>query len=548
MLARDVTVHFSRLPRVLALIACVLAAAILGSLIAYTAARFIALSYARGEVDGYADNLLARAATIAREADQSLDDANRIQAPACSAEDISELREIAFKRRFVKDVGRIIDNHLTCSSFLGTLTNTLPIDFRPVDLETAAGRRLWTSVPLRLVPDLSAMVVVSGAANIVIDPAAFLDLERPPFRYSIVIINQAQKRVLRSWGERIVSDEALLAGHSSRSTAEDLITVRCSAAYSICSVAALSRVIAAGRDARFVYGFIATGGIAGGCLGLAGLAFQRREKPLVARLSAALQADELSIAYQPIVDLSSGRLVSAEALLRWVDREGESIPPDLFVSEAEKAGIVGKITAYVLRKVTMQAGPFLREHPELKVTINIAAADLEDAGFYAALDASMRAAGLTASQLGLELTERSTARLDIAGPAIARLRQRGHLVYLDDFGTGYSSLANLQELNVDVIKIDRAFTRTVGTGSVKVSIVPQILAMAKALGVGVVVEGVETSEQRDYFAAALQSCAGQGWFVSRPLTLEQLKAFHAQHRGGPPAGRDAAPLAALAGS
>ncbi len=519
--------QLSRLPRVLALVACVLAAAGFGSLVAYTGARLIALSYARAELDAHAENLLSRATTIAREVDHSLDQANRIQAAACSAEDISDLREIAFRTRFVKDVGRIVDNHLACSSFLGTLPDRLPIDFRPAELETPTGRRLWTNVPLRLVPDLSAIVVVTGTSNIVIDPAAFLDLERPPFRYSIAMINQGQRRVLRSWGERILSDEVILAGNASRGTEDDLTAVRCSPAYAICSVAALSRTFAAGRDARFVYGLVLSGGMAGGGLGLAWAAFLRRQKPLAARLSAALRADELTVVYQPIVDLGTGRMVSAEALLRWVDRDGDAIPPEAFVAEAERTGIVGDVTAYVLRKVIAQCGPLLREHPDLVVTINIAAADLEDPRFYALLARMLSVARLPARQLGLELTERSTTRLDIAVPAVARLRQLGHHVYLDDFGTGFSSLANLQELSIDVIKIDRAFTKTVGTGSVKVSIVPQILDMAKALGVSVVVEGVETAEQCDYFAAAMPGCAGQGWFVARPLTPEQLKAFHA---------------------
>ncbi len=92
-------------------------------------------------------------------------------------------------------------------------------------------------------------------------------------------------------------------------------------------------------------------------------------------------------------------------------------------------------------------------------------------------------------------------------------------------------MANLQQLNIDTIKIDRAFTGTVGTASVKVSIVPQILDLADALKLGVIVEGIETEEQRDYFAAADVSYAGQGWFISPPLTFAQLVIFHKERRG-----------------
>jgi sensor c-di-GMP phosphodiesterase-like protein len=184
--------------------------------------------------------------------------------------------------------------------------------------------------------------------------------------------------------------------------------------------------------------------------------------------------------------------------------------------------MAGEITAYVLKKVAAKAGAFLQQNPDFRITVNIVAADLDSAEFYAALAGSIRSAGISPGQIGLELTERSAASLDIAGPAIARLRKFGHLVYLDDFGTGYSSLANLQELNVDTIKIDRAFTNTVGTASVKVSIVPQILDMARALELGVIIEGIETREQFDYFADAMASCAGQGAFISQPMTLAQL--------------------------
>jgi sensor c-di-GMP phosphodiesterase-like protein len=231
------------------------------------------------------------------------------------------------------------------------------------------------------------------------------------------------------------------------------------------------------------------------------------------RHADALKAEELTVVYQPIVELSSGRMVSAEALVRWTDRNGNIIAPDTFVSAAEAAGMAGEITAHALRKVTAQAGMFLRKNPDLRITINIVAADLDDASFHAELDSCLRAADISPSQTGLELTERSTAKLDVAVPAIARLRKMGHRVYLDDFGTGYSSLSNLQELNVDTIKIDRAFTCTVGTASVKVSLVPQFLDMAKALELGVVVEGIETEEQLDYFAGATPPCGGQGWFI-----------------------------------
>jgi sensor c-di-GMP phosphodiesterase-like protein len=105
----------------------------------------------------------------------------------------------------------------------------------------------------------------------------------------------------------------------------------------------------------------------------------------------------------------------------------------------------------------------------------------------------------------------------VAKDAILRLRQKGHYVHIDDFGTGYSSLAYLHDLSVDAIKIDKAFTKAIGTDAVTVSILPQILTMAETLKLQVVVEGIETQAQADYFAASNQNILAQGWLYGRPV-------------------------------
>ncbi len=111
---------------------------------------------------------------------------------------------------------------------------------------------------------------------------------------------------------------------------------------------------------------------------------------------------------------------------------------------------------------------------------------------------------------------------------IRSLRQRGHRVHIDDFGTGYSSLAYLHDLSVDAIKIDKAFTQAIGTDSVTVGILPQILAMANALSLAVIAEGVETVEQAGYFADAHLGVIGQGWLFGRPMPAEDFQRLHAR--------------------
>ena len=139
------------------------------------------------------------------------------------------------------------------------------------------------------------------------------------------------------------------------------------------------------------------------------------------------------------------------------------------------------------------------------------------------MERSLDAAGIRRSNLGLELTERSTAVSGMGTEALGQLKKVGSTLYIDDFGTGYSSLAYLHRLDVDAIKIDHAFTQTVGTNPVTASVVPQILAMAKLLNLHVVVKGVETREQADYFRMACPEGHAQGWLYGRPTAAEDLR-------------------------
>jgi sensor c-di-GMP phosphodiesterase-like protein len=156
------------------------------------------------------------------------------------------------------------------------------------------------------------------------------------------------------------------------------------------------------------------------------------------------------------------------------------------------------------------------------VNLNIAAADLGDPQFLPMMERAFERTGVGAQSLGIEITESYTARLQVAKDAILHLRQMGHIVNIDDFGTGYSSLAYLHDLSVDGIKIDRAFTKAIGTEAVTVSIIPQILAMAAALKLQVTVEGIETEEQADYFAASEMPLLAQGWYFGRPLPAAEF--------------------------
>ena len=145
----------------------------------------------------------------------------------------------------------------------------------------------------------------------------------------------------------------------------------------------------------------------------------------------------------------------------------------------------------------------------------------------------------------IEITESSTARHEKAIETIRQLRAAGHRVHIDDFGTGYSSLAYLHDLAVDGIKIDKVFTRAIGTGSVSVGIVPQILAMADVLHLEIVVEGIETEEQARYFVQADKPIRAQGWLFGQPKPAGEFLEMLARDRAHDPAADRADDFVAL---
>jgi sensor c-di-GMP phosphodiesterase-like protein len=208
---------------------------------------------------------------------------------------------------------------------------------------------------------------------------------------------------------------------------------------------------------------------------------------------------------------------------------GDSVPADVFIRVAEERKFVGEITRLMMDRVIDELGPLLYS-PDFRVTVNISSQDLLDSQFFEHVERSTAWTGIPPSALAFELTEHSTADQATAAGAIARLRASGHAIYIDDFGTGYSSLAYLHDLHVDAIKIDRAFTKTVGTEAVTASVVPQILAMADQLGLTVIVEGIETAEQAEYFRQARTGMMGQGWYFGRPVPAQEFIArMRAEH-------------------
>ena len=254
------------------------------------------------------------------------------------------------------------------------------------------------------------------------------------------------------------------------------------------------------------------------------LRYSRHRLSLSTQLREALAKGHIVAHYQPVMELSSGACVGAEALARWVREDGEMVRPDIFIPIAEQAGLVPQITLAMLTATVRDLGDLLRDHPQLCINLNLASEDLTSDGFMRALTEHLQQNSLPATCIKLEITERAMVNTDESRALISEFRKRGHEVAIDDFGTGYSSLAYLESFELDTLKIDKSFVDVIGTEAVTNHVIVHVIDMAKSLALDTVAEGIETVQQSNWLIEHGVDY-GQGYLFSRPVPGDEFKAF-----------------------
>ncbi|MGU3525742.1 EAL domain-containing protein [Enterobacteriaceae bacterium C23F] len=231
------------------------------------------------------------------------------------------------------------------------------------------------------------------------------------------------------------------------------------------------------------------------------------------RLKKAIHTRQLEMWYQPIVQLDTGCVVGAEALVRWPQPDGKLLPPDCFIPFARETQLLGTMTQWVIGQVFNDLGEWLRQHPQHYISINIEPDDLQSAELLSHLALLCHGYGVRPQQIALEITESSMIDPQVIAPMVERYRRAGHAIYLDDFGSGYANLNYLQAMTFDVLKIDKTLIDPLPGKS----LLPQVIELARSLSLEPLAEGVETQAQ----AAWLKSHGvkyAQGWLYSKALT------------------------------
>jgi sensor c-di-GMP phosphodiesterase-like protein len=480
----------------------------------------LTLYHAQMRLKPYCERVIHEGEISAAESRSFLAQINTSPYAFCSDQEIAWMRMRIFQSEYLKEAGRIRAGRIQCSTTLGRVDK--PLAEAVPDFTQPNGIRLYRNLAPFRIPGQTVIAVHLDDSFVIYNPWNLKDLGSVPMHFTVTEQDIASQRTGRLVGELSRAPESILLKEGTQRQNGQMYFTECSSRFNACFTTYISD-----REAlewnRFEFtAYIVLGTLSGGFLGFALSLLYRQRRSLAFQLRRSIANNSLGVVYQPIVDLATSRIVGAEALVRWTDDDGRKVSPEVFVRIAEERGFVGELTALVVRRALSEFAGTLIRRRDFHISINVTAADLADDKFLPMLEDAVRQNKINAQSVTLELTEGTAARHKLAHEAIQDLRQMGHRVHIDDFGTGYSSLSYLNSLSIDAIKIDKSFTRSIGTYSVTVGILPQILAMAETLKLAVIVEGIETADQAKYFSLMEQAILAQGWFFGYPVSAAEF--------------------------
>ena len=525
----------------------VLMLAALATLLPVAASVLLARQQARAEQEQralfYARDVLRRSEDTGRQ----IADAFRLLAttsdrPPCSQARRQVLQRIDAVSSYIQFVGRLDRGRIVCASY-GEFE--VPLELGKPDLISANGFAIWLDIQFRFAADKRFIGIGNDKFVAVIHKSLPVDTTVAEQNVSLAIISLAGQRTMSTRGRFLPDwmpkpDELAPGAQRTRLIGRNVVSQVRSHDFDLAAVAALNEEDYGRELALFAKILVPIGLLMGMLLAYAVTRVAKGQMSLPAVIRSGLRNREFFVVFQPVVRLQDRTWVGAEALIRWKRPDGQVIGPDLFIPAAEETGLIHAITAEVLRLVEPTLAALARRDDDVFLSINLSRQDLHEAGMEAMLHDLIARSGARPAQLHLEITERGLTHTDDARLLIDRVRAQGLCVAVDDFGTGYSSLSELGRLNLDTIKIDKAFVDTIDGATVTSQVASHIVEMAHALSLGMIAEGIEREAQ----AQILESWRvqfGQGYLFARPMSRHAfLEGLAHQDRTGRP-GEDPAP-------
>lgn len=466
----------------------------------------------RDEQELYASRILARTQQVTEQAKTALRQIDALKEPGCSPHHLLEMRRISYSWRYIQEVIYLRGSTPACSSLE---VKSASAAYPEPDRITSDGYRTWFTAQNDLGLDHYMAAIASKHHMVIIDPLSFIDVV--PSELSTIqsaLIGTQRDRVVASSRPIDIAIWKRMKQQGLETLTENNIiyTVR---HYPDLELAVLTWSSVQPKVAswhRQLGIWLPMGILISLLAAWFMLRLLRRLQSPHHRMLDALNEGAITVNYQPIVALKTGKIVGAEALARWQQSDGSYLSPEIFIPLAEQTGLITTLTETVVKSVFHDLGKWLHQHPDLHVSINLSVADLHSHTLPKLLNQQLNRWQVTPSQIALELTERGFIDPVKTLPAIAGYRKSGHTIYIDDFGTGYSSLRYLQDLDVDTLKIDKSFVDSLEYQQVT----PYIIEMAKTLKLNIVAEGIETACQQTWLHQHGVHY-GQGWLYSKAL-------------------------------
>ncbi|WP_153956547.1 EAL domain-containing protein [Cupriavidus necator] len=492
--------------------------AILPLMLAFRLSCKGAIAQEQRKLNELADRGLRNATAILAQASDTLTDfAFRPVAP-CTQEHIWLMRVATLSTRAVDQIIHFSHGLARCTSWgivSGSATHPPP----DLQLGNGMGMRLAAYPPG--IARMSMVQISSSDHAVLIAPSRFLPMSSDETT-RVAVFSATGALIAAQRDMDVVLASALVKG-ASAADRQDLL-VALAKSDDVVVVAYMQRSEARMLAYQLLWYWIPPGAIGSVLFVYFVRRLLQRRLSVHGQLRAAIERRELFICYQPMVDLATGRCVGAEALLRWDSVDSGMIPPNLFIPLAEKHGFIGRITLQVLELVAHEMAATLAKNRDMHVSVNLSTDDMQDGKTLQALGDIVKNRDIRADQIWLEITEGSFLELESSYTFVAEARKRGHVVAIDDFGTGYSNLLALQELPLDVLKIDKSFVQLIGTAVATGTVTTHIISMAKALDLRIVAEGVETADQVRYLREQGVDW-GQGWWYAKPMRADDFQSF-----------------------
>jgi len=440
----------------------------------------------------------------------------------CSEDNIDRMRKVNVSSSRVRAFGVIAGDRLICSS-LGSFGAGL--DLGKVAYSTPYPAQFRYDIEFPSAMGTKFVVVEANGYAAFVDSNLLTDWKLAENDASIMAFSTFSPRTLSLRGN--IRPEWIGAKPDLQETTfldnGFVVAIARSNKYRIGTIVALPITHVTEKTKTRVMILVPVGTVAGLVLALAILHLGRIQLALPAVIRTALRRKEFFLVYQPMVELSTGRWVGAEALIRWTRRNGELVSPDLFIPVAEQAGLIQRITERVLELLAEDAKDLFQRHPNVHVSINLSPTDLHSEKTLGLLQELARKLKAGPGNLIVEATERGIVKAEEAIKVVDAMRAAGIQVAIDDFGTGYSSLSYLESFELDFLKIDRIFVKSVVTEAATSHVADHIIDMAKALKLSIIAEGVETEAQAQYLRDRGVEFA-QGYLYAKPMVFSDFAA------------------------